>query len=41
MTLIKGFSFQHCINQAIDAGLGIPDSTIRANGKWRFIYLNK
>ena len=41
MTVIRGASFQSCINQALAKGLGIPASTIKANGQWRFIYLTK
>jgi hypothetical protein len=40
MTVIRGSSFQVCINQVLSKGLGIPDSTIKANGQWRFLYLN-
>ena len=39
MIVIRGVSFQSCVNQAIDRGLGIPDSSIKANGQWRFLYL--
>lgn len=41
MTVIRGSSFQSCINQALAKGLGIPTSSIKASGQWRFIYLTK
>ena len=41
MIVIRGFSFQHCVNQAIALGLGIPVSSIKANGQWRFLYLKR
>jgi len=41
MTVIRGSSFQVCVNQAIERGLGIPASTLKSEGQWRFIYLTK
>ena len=39
MIVIRGQSFQHCVNQALARGLGIPASSIKASGQWRFLYL--
>ena len=41
MIVIRGFSFQHCVNQALKQGLGIPNSSVKANGQWRFLYLKE
>lgn len=39
MIVIRGNSIQSCVNQAIARGLGIPTSSVKANGQWRFMYL--
>ena len=39
MIVIRGVSFQSCVNQALQQGLGIPDSSVKANGQWSFLYL--
>ena len=41
MIVIRGLSIQSCVNQAISLGLGIPVSSIKANGQWRFLYLKE
>ena len=39
MIVIRGNSIQSCVNQALARGLGVPVTSVKANGQWRFIYI--